>query len=221
VRADEWRWLKAQLESNTPLSIVDLGCGNGALLCQLAPELSRGIGLDASSEMVARARANAIGRGWAERLRFDTLDGPRLPLADQSVDCVVSLLSFRYLDWDPIVHEVLRVLRPGGRLLVLDMVQSPLRVWQAPALVRSKWRTLAAARRFAPYRSALGRLLADPGWAKMLESNPMRAEHELSWYLRSRFPKGRMDVINVGLKSKILAFDSGPIHAASVPRGRE
>jgi len=221
VRADEWRWLNARLASSTPLSIVDLGCGNGALLCQLAPELSEGIGLDASSQMVAHARANALSRGWAQRLRFDTLVGPLLPVPDQSVDRVVSLLSFRYLDWDPIVREVRRVLRPGGRLLVIDMVHSPLKVWQAPALVRSKWRTLAAARRFAPYRSALGRLLADPSWAKMLESNPMRAEHELSWYLRSRFPKGRLDVINVGLRSKILAFDSGPLHAASVPRGRE
>jgi len=217
VRADEWRWLKTQLESSAPLSIVDLGCGNGALLCQLAPELSSGIGLDASSEMVVRARANATARGWAQRLRFDTLAGPTLPLPDQSVDRVVSLLSFRYLDWDPIVREVQRVLRPGGRLLVIDMVQSPLRVWQAPALVLSKWRTLAATRRFAPYRGALTRLLADPGWAKMLESNPMRAEHELSWYLGSRFPRGRMEVLNVGLKSKILAFDSGPIHSATPP----
>jgi ubiquinone/menaquinone biosynthesis C-methylase UbiE len=221
VRADEWQWLKARLESSAPLSIVDLGCGNGALLCQLAPELSRGIGLDASSEMVTRARANAQARGWAERLRFETLAGPHLPLPDQSVDRVVSLLSFRYLDWDPIVRELQRVLRPDGRLLVIDMVQSPLRLSQAPALVHSKWRTLTAARRFAPYRGALARLLADPSWAKMLESNPMRAEHELSWYLGSRFPKGRMEVINVGLKSKILAFDSGPMHAASVPRGRE
>ncbi|HKO95248.1 MAG TPA: class I SAM-dependent methyltransferase [Polyangiaceae bacterium] len=221
VRADEWRWLKARLESSPPLSIVDLGCGNGALLCQLAPELARGIGLDASSEMVARARSNARVRGWAPRLHFDTLTGPSLPVPDQSVDRVVSLLSFRYLDWDPIVKEVRRVLRPGGRLLVIDMVQSPLRVWQAPALLHSKWRTLAAAHRFAPYRRALGRLLADPGWAKMLESHPMRAEHELAWYLGSRFPKGRMELLNVGFKSKILAFDSGPIHPVGRAQGRE
>jgi SAM-dependent methyltransferase len=192
----------------------------------LAPELQRGIGLDASREMVTRARANAARRGWTDRLRFETLAGPTLPLADQSVDRVVSLLSFRYLDWDPIILEVQRVLRPGGRLLVIDMVQSPLRIWQTPALLFSKWRTLRAARRFGPYRRALSRLLADPGWAKMLAANPMRAEHELSWYLSSRFPKGRWEVINVGRSSKILAFDSGPIHsvslqAASAPRERE
>jgi predicted O-methyltransferase YrrM len=144
VRADEWRWLDAHLRSAKPLRVLDIGCGNGSLLCQLAPRLSRGVGLDVSSALVLRARANAERRGVADRLTFQSVMGPALPLADRSLDCAVSLLSFRYLDWDPLIAEVLRVLVPGGRLLVVDMVQSPLRIWQTPALLSSKARVLCA-----------------------------------------------------------------------------
>jgi ubiquinone/menaquinone biosynthesis C-methylase UbiE len=219
VRADEWRWLEQRLRSSEPLSLLDLGCGNGALLCQLAPRLAHGLGVDASPEMVGLARANAERRGYSDRLRFESVSGPELPAADQSMDCVVSLLSFRYLDWDPIVAEVRRVLKPGGRWLVVDMVVSPFALSETPALLRGKWHAVRAARRFESYRGALARLVKDPGWERMLEYNPMRAEHELSWYLSSRFPRGRIEVINVARKSKVLAFDSGPIAAGPIAAG--
>jgi SAM-dependent methyltransferase len=217
VRGDEWRWLEARFRSSLPLVAVDIGCGNGALLCELAPRLSQGLGVDVAPEMVARAERNAERRGLGGRLRFEAVAHSRLPLADRSVDRVVSLLSFRYLDWDPIVAEVRRVLKPGGHFLVVDMAASPLCAWQAPALLRSKARSLAAARHAPGYRAALARLSRDPRWERMLEHNPMRAEHELRGYLASRFPQGRMQVLNVGVKSKVLAFDSGPFDPERAP----
>jgi hypothetical protein len=66
------------------------------------------------------------------------------------------------------------------------------------------------------YREALRKMVSDPRWKKMLEYNPIRAEHEMKWYLESRFPGGRLDVINYGWNSRILAFASPPLHEKKV-----
>lgn len=211
VRADEWRWLAQRLSAAQPLSVIDVGCGNGALLCQLAPRLRYGLGVDVSMPMVELARRNAERRGHAERLRFEAVSAPLLPAADRSVERVLSLLSFRYLDWEPLRREVLRVLRPGGRWLIVDMVRRRCPVWQLPALASSKLRTLAAARRHPGYGPALRRLVSDAHWQRMLGEHPMRSEHEVAAYLVSRFPRGKLEVLNVGLGSRVLAFDSGPL----------
>ncbi|MEY4545990.1 MAG: hypothetical protein RL685_2185 [Pseudomonadota bacterium] len=219
VRADEWGWLDARLRSSQPLRVVDVGCGNGALLCQLAPRLSQGLGVDVSAPMVELAGRNAKVRGYAQRLCFSVVTGPLLPLADQSVDRVLSLLSFRYLDWEPVRREVQRVLSPGGRWLIVDMVHSRCALAQLPALVSSKLRTLAAARRHPHYRAALRRLVGEVGWQHMLAQHPMRSEQEVSRYLSSRFPRGRWEVLNVGRQSKVLAFDSGPLETFAREQG--
>ena len=50
-----------------------------------------------------------------------------------------------------------------------------------------------------------------PTMKQMLKYNPMRAEHEMKWYLESRFPGHPVKPINVGWNSRILAFRSGPV----------
>ena len=54
-------------------------------------------------------------------------------------------------------------------------------------------------------------LVRDPAWAQMLRYNPIRSEHEMTWYLESRFKGRAVEVINVGWHNRVLAFDSGPI----------
>jgi ubiquinone/menaquinone biosynthesis C-methylase UbiE len=219
VRADEWAWLDARTRSSQPLRVLDVGCGNGALLCQLAPRLQHGLGVDVSGPMLERARRNAHAHGYAQRLRFERVTGPALPAGDQSVELVLSLLSFRYLDWEPLRREVQRVLSPGGRWLIVDMVQSRCALTQLPALASSKWRTLSASRGHPAYRAALQRLVSDADWQRMLAQHPMRSEQEVSRYLLSRFPRGELTVLNVGLASKVLAFDSGPLSGPGLERG--
>ena len=156
MRADECRWLDARLatlRARRP-RVLDVGCGNGALLGRWAGRIGLGIGVDVSPAMIARARARARARvqdagGPARRdgagnLAFLTIAGggsrsaavtePRLPFPRASFDAVVSLLSFRYLDWEPMTREVQRVLAPGGRLLVVDMVRAPLAFAELPRL---------------------------------------------------------------------------------------
>lgn len=209
VRRDEWRWLDRHLPRDRP-RVLDIGCGNGALLHALGDRVREARGVDASPRMLELARARCADQ---PHLAFDPIDGPRLPYPDDAFDVAISFLSFRYLDWDPIAMEIVRVLRPGGRLLVVDMVEDPLELAHWPRLVASKARVLAGARRNRQFAARLRALVRDPRWAAMLAHNPIRSEHEMKWYLESRFPAGALELLNVGLHSRIVAFDSGPIHA--------
>ncbi len=213
VREDEWRWLDATLPPG-PLRVLDVGCGNGALLMQLGGRVAHGVGVDASAGMIERARMRAAGR---PELEFVRIDGPVLPFPDDSFDVVTSLLSFRYLDWDPIMNEIRRVLRPGGRLLVVDMVTAPVRWRETPRLLAGKAREYTGRVRRRPFAQRLRRMVTDPRWQTMLRYNPIRAEHEMKWYLESRFPGRRVETLNVGWNARVLAFDSGPVQPGDVP----
>ena len=147
-------------------------------------------------------------------LRFETVDGPTLRLSDDSVDVAISLLSFRYLDWDPLMLELRRVLRPNGRLLIVDMVDRPAGLRSAPRVVLDKLRVEANELRHRGYVQARARMVASEAWAQMLRFNPMRAYHEYDWYLSSRFPAGTLDVLNVGRRAQVIAFDTGPFREA-------
>ena len=60
-------------------------------------------------------------------------------------------------------------------------------------------------------------MVTDARWKKMLKYNPIRAEHELRWYLESRLPGRKVEVINVGWSSRIMAFRSGPVASKVIP----
>lgn len=216
VRRDEWRWLESHLPRKPMPRVLDLGCGNGALLAKLAPRVALGVGVDRSSRMIDLARGRAQASGDAH-LRYQTVDGPGLPFADGSFDAVISLLSFRYLDWDPIMNEIRRVLAPGGRLLVVDMVTVPLRGRELPRFVRSKARQLVGHLRRPKFRRALRKMVGDPRWQVMLKHNPIRSDHELRWYLESRFPGRRVERLTLGWNTRVVAFDSGPLEPGWVP----
>ncbi len=201
VRQDEWRWVSRNLPAGA--DVLDLGCGNGALLLAIAPLIKQGVGVDSSPLMIEIAERRARGE---RSLSFRLIDGPNLPLPDASVDVVLSMLSWRYLDWDPVVAEIQRVLRPGGRVLIVDMVVSPFR-WRAIGRVFiDKARTVAHGIGHPNFRRSLRRLVEDRRWSEMLRHNPMRAQHEYRWYLPSRFPGGTVETLNLSPRSEILAF---------------
>lgn len=214
VREDELNWLRTQLGSAEDLKVLDIGCGNGAFLAKLAPRLQSAVGIDISEKMLEQARKRNRQNA---HLSFQQVLEPKLPFEDNSFDRVISVLSFRYLDWDPIVKEILRVLKPGGEFLVVDMVAAPVKWSEYPFFLRSKmkmyWQRVAHRR----YFDALKRMVTDKRWQNMLRHNPIRSEHEMRWYLESRFKGRKAELLNIGYSSRILAFRSGPITDKTIP----
>lgn len=219
VREAEWAWIVRHAEEartvlGRPLRILEVGCGNGALLRALDDlgHVTSAVGLDDSAAMVERARARSTDR---DRLRFDRIVGPVIDQPDDAFDVVLSFLSFRYLDWDPLMDEVRRVLVPGGRLWVVDMVAKPVGVRDLPLLARSTAAHLRMPKRYPTFARDLAALTSHPDWQAMLRHNPIRADHEYRWYLESRFPGRRLELLTVGSVARVVAFDSGPL-----PKGR-
>jgi len=207
VRKDEWHWLNKHLPAGE-FNVLDIGCGNGALLNALSDRVAIGHGVDESARIIERARMRNEGK---DNLKFEKINGPVLPFEDASFDVVISLMSFRYLDWDPLLAEIKRVTKPGGKLLIIDMVTVPVAVREYPRLLKDKLRTKSDQKKNAAFDAALQRLVSHPDWKKMLEYNPIRSEHEMKWYLESRFPGQKMETLNMAWNSRIVAFDSGPV----------
>jgi ubiquinone/menaquinone biosynthesis C-methylase UbiE len=200
VRGPEWRWLDARVPDGA--RVLDVGCGAGGLLRALRPRIGASAGVDASPAMLERARAREPEQRWL------AIDAPKLPFPDASFDVVVSMLSWRYLDWDPMLAEIARVLVPGGRLLVVDMVAKPAEVRELPTALAHKVRERRHLATFPDYEARRAALVAEPAWAEMLRYNPIRAEHEYRWYFESRFKGRTVEVIDVGRNTRIVAFDA-------------
>ena len=113
--------MQALLALMDPATILgDLGCGTGQVSEAVAPFVARVIGVDVSTTMLSLAR---------QRLQafehVDLREGPleALPIADGELDVATLMLVLHHLqDPQQAVREAARCLKPGGRLLIVDML---------------------------------------------------------------------------------------------------
>jgi ubiquinone/menaquinone biosynthesis C-methylase UbiE len=209
VRRDEWRWMSRQLRSiasQTPrLRVLDIGCGNGALLKALAASIEHGTGIDVSTRSIAIAQHNARD---LPQLTFRAIDSATLPFDDASFDVVISFLSFRYLEWDTIAAEIVRVLRARGSFLLVDMARQPIAVGDVPLLLRSGLQHVLRPLRDRAFHRDVQALTRHPGWHAMLARHPMRHASEYRACLQRHFPAGTLTTVNTTLSKRVIAFHS-------------
>lgn len=106
-------------------TVLDVGTGPGQLAVQMARQQPgvQVIGVDISADMITLARQNALReRLDEERVRFAVSTETSLPVPDESIDMVVSTLSMHHWrDVAAMMHELARVVRPGGQIALYDM----------------------------------------------------------------------------------------------------
>jgi ubiquinone/menaquinone biosynthesis C-methylase UbiE len=101
-------------------TIGDLGCGTGPLTELMAPNVKRVIAVDSSRGMLAAARRR-VGKMNNVELQQGTLES--LPIDDDTLDVAVLFLVLHYVaEPQRVFREAARVLKKGGRLLVVDML---------------------------------------------------------------------------------------------------
>lgn len=102
---------------------LDFGCGNGRLTSLLARHAAHVVGVDSSEVFLASARAAAI----PGRVEFVHYDGARLPFPPESFDLCLSVGVLQHIIRDaahlPVIKELARTMKPGGRLVSIEQVR--------------------------------------------------------------------------------------------------
>jgi arsenite methyltransferase len=127
-----WTELLDELGLRGDEHVLDVGCGRGAVLMLAARRLPRGRAVgadiwrrrDQNGNSRATAERNALLEGVADRVEIVDADARDLPFPDASFDLVLSSLAISNISGDSerarALREAMRVLRPGGRLRIVD-----------------------------------------------------------------------------------------------------
>src|SRR5262245_52973810 len=128
-----WAELLDRLRLRGDERIVDLGCGRGAVLLMAAQHLTtgRGVGVDLwrtvdqSGNSAGATQLNAVAVGLADRIEWGRSHITALHFEDNCFDVVLSSLAIHNISGragrEKAISEAVRILRPGGRLLIVDV----------------------------------------------------------------------------------------------------
>jgi ArsR family transcriptional regulator len=138
VPGKSWKGMaEALLRLMPPLVIADLGAGEGAFALLLAERARKVIAVDTSARMIEVGREQARRHG-VKNVEYRLGDMEEIPIEDSSVDLVFFSQSLHHaLHPERAVHEAWRILQPGGRIVILDLVKH--RFEEAHELYADEW----------------------------------------------------------------------------------
>jgi ubiquinone/menaquinone biosynthesis C-methylase UbiE len=151
--------LARKLDDLGEARIVDLGCGPGVSTFELARQLPAAslIGVDIAPRMLNEARRRRRTEPASHRITWVRADAARLPFADSSVDACTGH-SFLYLvsNRRKVLREIERVLKPGGRLVLMEPNDRHVSIVQALSVSRDP-RHLVSVSLWRPFSRLHGR----------------------------------------------------------------
>jgi ubiquinone/menaquinone biosynthesis C-methylase UbiE/biotin operon repressor len=138
VPGKSWKAVaEALLRLMPPMVIADLGAGEGAFSLLLAQRAERVIAVDNSARMIEVGREQAVRQG-VKNLEYRLGDMEEVPIDDASVDLVFFSQSLHHaLHPERAVEEAWRILKPSGRIAILDLVKH--RFEEARELYADEW----------------------------------------------------------------------------------
>ncbi|MDR2187373.1 MAG: class I SAM-dependent methyltransferase [Azonexus sp.] len=185
------RRLQALARQSPGLSALDLGCGAGHVAYALAAGGAAVVACDPAAEMLALVEAEARQRGL-DKLSTQQGAAEKLPFAAAAFDWVVSRYSAHHWpDVPAAIAEIARVLKPGGSLIVIDIIapETPLldtllqtiEILRDPSHVRdyrrSEWTAMFGAAGFEEPAVNVWRLpMAFAAWTARMKTSALRAE---------------------------------------------
>ncbi len=120
-----WKRFAVELAAVRPgQRVLDLAGGSGDLAARFAPLVGAAgevVLADINAHMLAQGRRRLVDRGIINNVRYAQVNAERLPFPDNSFDCITIAFGLRNVtDKDAALRSMFRVLKPGGRALVLE-----------------------------------------------------------------------------------------------------
>jgi len=114
-----------ELELGPGVKCLDIGCGIGSVIGELAHTGAHLTGVTIAENEVEIGNASFEKKGISETCKLVEGDCNKIPFEDESFDCAYAIYSLKYfVDLEPVLKEITRVLKPGGRFVVYDMVKT-------------------------------------------------------------------------------------------------
>ena len=138
VPGKSWKGVaEALLRLMPPMVIADLGAGEGAFALLLAQQATKVIAVDTSAKMIEVGR-ELVARNDVKNVEYRLGDMEEVPIEDAAIDLVFFSQSLHHaLHPDRAAHEAWRILKPGGRIVILDLVKH--RFEEAREMYADEW----------------------------------------------------------------------------------
>ena len=182
LRRREWPWLERRIRRMRPQAVLDAGCGNGYLCAALAGVVPRLSAVEPCEALWSLARARLGGGADVRQAAAESL-----PFPGEDFDMVISLLSFRYMQWEAALEEIHRVMKPGGVFLLIDLFAASFNPFFLPAYAAEWLGVRAQHLANRSYHKKLTALTRAEGWQKMVKGHPKRSFSEALSEIEKKF----------------------------------